>query len=104
MSLWTDLLHSPAMALPGPRLWLCLFYFKEARYRLPLCVAACGQQLGCALQHMRAAQHPGACRVMHVPAFPKFLETDTLLACPVSLEPKATLSLQDRRASWLCLW
>lgn len=56
MSLWTDLLHSPVMALPVPCLWLCLSYFKEARCHFPLCVAARGQQLGCAYESSATSQ------------------------------------------------
>lgn len=42
-----------------------------------------------ALQQVRAAQHPGACRVMHVLALPETIQTDRLCVWLASLEPKA---------------
>lgn len=99
VSLWTDLL---VMALTAPCHWLCLSYSKAARDNFPhvsLLVVTCLD----ALQQVRAAQHPGACRVMHALALPETVHIDMLSVWLASLEPKAALGLQGRCASWLCL-
>lgn len=46
------------------------------------------------LQQVRAVQHSGACRVMHVVALPETIQTDMLPVWLASLEPKAALGFR----------